>query len=368
MLKFVTFAVKLQLNVHDLNNEAVAGNVMDIRMIEFLNEAGEKQEAPAVSGRMLKHWHYEAMRSLILNGVYNVSLCDGCKAGEPIRPAKISSNKLQQISEKESKIIESCGICDIHGYLIAKKQGKSEARDELGEGDNSSENEAPDNDGKDKSKKRNQTKSKADEQGISARRSSRAMFSWLMPVLGVASTVKQVIHSRVSQQRSEAEENASQMIFSKSYASGIYAFVSALDVERIGRVDLALEGNANKYQRDVVKSGQRINRIKAALEAYRLMLSGQIGASLSHALPHCTPTEVLVVCSEEGPLPFPVSPMYSDYIAKTAGLMPAAERSKIFLYSGNKKYPDGVEKKEKIDEIFEELANMVKSDGTGAGI
>ena len=29
MLKFVTFAVKTQLNVHDLNNETTAGNVME---------------------------------------------------------------------------------------------------------------------------------------------------------------------------------------------------------------------------------------------------------------------------------------------------------------------------------------------------
>ena len=61
MLKFLAFAVKVQLNVHDLNNEAVAGNVTDIRLMEFIDEAGEKREVPAVSGRMLKHWHYEAV-------------------------------------------------------------------------------------------------------------------------------------------------------------------------------------------------------------------------------------------------------------------------------------------------------------------
>ncbi|MGQ9848020.1 MAG: hypothetical protein ACUVQP_11060, partial [Bacteroidales bacterium] len=76
MVKFVTFAVKMQLNVHDLNNEAVAGNVTDIRVMEFLNENGERQEAPAVSGRMLKHWHYEGMKHLIVNGSYTaIPLC-----------------------------------------------------------------------------------------------------------------------------------------------------------------------------------------------------------------------------------------------------------------------------------------------------
>lgn len=83
MIKFISFAVKMQLNVHDLNNETGAGNVTDIRIMEFLDNQGRRVEAPAVSGRMLKHWHLEGMRNLILNGDYSsVPLCAGCRAGE----------------------------------------------------------------------------------------------------------------------------------------------------------------------------------------------------------------------------------------------------------------------------------------------
>jgi CRISPR-associated protein Cst2 len=338
MIKFVTFAVKMQLNVHDLNNEAVAGNVTDIRIMEFLDEDGERVEAPAVSGRMLKHWHLEGMRHLIINGSYpSVQLCAGCKVGEPIRPALLSDEKLEQIKPKDIKeeenFVKNCIICDIHGYLIA--QGAKEEKEETSEEENEK---------KKKGKK---------QKGLNLRRASRAMFSWLMPVLGVDTAQKQVLHTRVSQQQEMAEgEGAAQMIFNKSYASGIYAFVSALDVDRIGLVELNL-GSPNPYAVD--DNNGRKDRIKVAIEAYRLMLSGQIGASLSHAIPHQNPVEILVAYSENGPLPFPVSPMYKDYIAKTIGLMP---KGTSFLYWGSES-PSGVSKKDTIDEIFRELLSKV---------
>lgn len=315
MLKFVTFAVKTQLNVHDLNNEAVAGNVTDIRIMEFLDENGQRQEAPAVSGRMLKHWHYEGMKHLIVNGSYSsVPLCAGCKAGEPIRPGIINNGNLSQnagISEEDA--VKNCIVCDSHGYLIARPEITA------GEG------------------------------GISARRISRAMFSWLMPVLDKEIALKQVIHNRVS------SDPKTMMPFNKSYASGIYAFVSALDVDRIGLVELNL-GSTNPYAVD--DNNGRKERIKVTIEAYRYMISGQIGASLSHAIPHQNPIEILVAYSETGPLPFPVSPIYSDYISKTVGLMP---KNTTLLYWGNES-PEGITEKnnkKSIDDIFTELINKV---------
>ncbi|MGC9046459.1 MAG: DevR family CRISPR-associated autoregulator [Thermodesulfovibrio sp.] len=311
MFKFVIFSVKTQLNVHDLNNEAVAGNVTDIRIMEFLDEDGKRLEAPAVSGRMLKHWHLEGMKHLIVNGSYtSVPLCAGCKVGEPIRPGNIANGNLLQNSWiSEADAIKNCVVCDSHGYLIAKPEATA------GEG------------------------------GISARRTSRAMFSWLMPVLGIDTASKQVIHNRVS------SDPKTMMPFNKSYASGIYAFVSALDVDRIGLVELNLEGTS-PY---AINDNDRKERVKVAIEAYRLMLSGQIGASLSHAIPHQNPLEILVAYSETGPLPFPVSPMYSDYISKTIGLMP---KNTTILYWGTES-PQGITKKNTIDDIFTELVSKV---------
>ena len=310
MLKFLTFAVKIQLNVHDLNNETGAGNVTDIRIMEFLDEKGNRIEAPAVSGRMLKHWHYEIMRQLGLKE--NLPFCDACRIGEPVRPSVIIDDNGQKklshqkaIDKGTNKVLKSCIICDIHGYLAA-----------IGE--------------------------------TSERRSSRVMFSWLMPVLESEYGAKQIIHSRVKSGMDFKEnELTSQMPYNKSYASGIYAFVSALDVDRIGLVELNL-GNPNPY---AIGENERKERIKVAIEAYRYLISGQMGASLSHAIPHWNPIEMLVIYSEQGPLPFPVSPMYSDYIEKTLGNTPAGS---IVLYWGNEN-PDGVNVKNTINEIFEEV-------------
>jgi len=337
MLDFVTLAVKTQLNVHDLNNEAVAGNVTDIRIIEFLNENGERREAPAVSGRMLKHWHYEGIRHLIVKGSYSsVPLCAGCKTGEPMRPGIASGGKLAQINpqrlEEERNFITNCAICDIHGYLIALEGKTEQAQSEPEEG----------------------TKSKGKKKGVPIRRTSRAMFSWLMPVLGSESAQKQVLHTRVSRQQEIAEgESPAQMIFNKSYASGIYAFVSALDIKRIGAVELLL-GSDQEY---AVDQTQRKQRATIAIESYRLMISGQIGASLSHALPHQNPRAILVAYSENGPLPFPVSPMYPDYLNRTVGLFP---KNAKFLYWGEEnKLPENVKPVKTIDNIFVELISKL---------
>jgi CRISPR-associated protein Cst2 len=172
-----------------------------------------------------------------------------------------------------------------------------------------------------------------------------------MPAISIPS--KQVIHSRVKSGKDFKEEAlTSQMPFNKSYASGIYAFVSALDIDRIGLVELNL-GGTNPYAVD--DNNGRKDRIKVAIEAYRYMISGQIGASLSHAVPHQNPVEILVAYSESGPLPFPASPMYSDYISKTVGLMP---QNTSLRYWGNAT-PEGVTKKNTIDEIFTELLTKV---------
>lgn len=330
MIKFITFAVKTQLNVHDLNNETVAGNVQDIRIMEYLDEQGRRQEAPAVSGRMLKHWHYEAMRRLINNGGYELPLCGGCRAGEPMRPGKVEGDTVKQDTPGERDAIKNCAICDIHGYLIAR-DGKKMSSEEGG-----------------------------DQAGVSARRSSRVMFSWLMPVLDSEAVSRQVLHTRVSQQTGTRgsgdrnDEDSAQMLFNKSYASGIYAFVSAFDAARVGLVELELGSSGTEQKPQDLQ-----DRIRAAIEAYRYLISGQMGASLSHALPHMNPRELLVCYSESGPLPFPVSPMYKDYITRTVGLMPEHAGK---LYWGDDA-PEGVNRVNSIDEIFRQLLEKVQTDG-----
>lgn len=331
MLKYITFGVKVQLNVHDLNNEAVAGDVQDIRMMEFLDEDGRRQEAPAVSGRMLKHWHYEAMRELGFER--QLPFCDACRIGEPVRPSLIvDDNGVKKLSHRKgivergvNEIVRSCIVCDIHGYLAAiagGQRGGGEATEE--------------------------------ERAVSERRSSRVMFSWLMPVLDSELETKQVIHSRVKSGMDFKEAALkSQMPYYKSYASGTYAFVSALDIERIGLVELNLGTNSPH----AVKVKERRQRAKVSIEAYRHLISGQVGASLSHAIPHTRPIEVLAAYSEVSPIPFPISPIYKDYIEEYKGLTP--EGTTILFWSQKNKEIEGVTIRSSINEIFDEILGKI---------
>lgn len=341
MLNYLTLAAKVQLNVHDLNNEAVAGNVTDIRMISFLDSDNQIIEAPAVSGRMLKHWHYESMRKIIDSFYKDIPLCQSCEIGEPLRPGRLNekdSKKIEQNDKSEIEIISSCAICDVHGFLIAQTSNSDSQADQNTSASNKS--------GK-KSKKSS---------GTSSRRNSRVLFSWLLPVIGAETTRNQVIHSRVTSQTSQEEgEKSSQMIYSKSYASGVYGFVSALDVKRIGFSETSLLKNRDEAYID---ENSRKSRAEVAIEAYRLMLTGQMGASLSHALPHAKPLEILVCYSHIKPVPFPVSPIYQGYLKETAGILP--DHAKLIYWSSrgsiDEDFPkEKIEVVDTVDEIFVRL-------------
>ena len=83
-----------------------------------------------------------------------------------------------------------------------------------------------------------------------------------------------------------------------------------------------------------------------------------MGASLSHAIPHTQPIEVLVAYSETSPLPFPISPIYSDYIKEYKGLVP--KNTNIFFWNQTGKQIENITTKSTINEIFDELLEKLK--------
>lgn len=283
-MNFITLTARLMLNVHDLNNEATAGNVSDIRLIDYIGLDGKRREAPAVSGRMVKHWHQEALADLARR--LDLPLCDNCAQSEPVR-GPLADNAT------EADALKACIICDLHGFLVA--EGRR-----------------------------------------SERRASRAMFSWLLPILDddTETAQRQVIHNRVSADPSRM------MPFYKSYASGIYAFVSALDAARVGRLESGGEA---------INGQAAAQRVALAVEAYRHLLTGRIGASQSHALPHADCLELLVAVSDDGPLPFPVSAIYPGYAGKYAGLLPAGAKLHVF---GLDPAPAGAKAHDSINDLF----------------
>ncbi len=296
-MDFATVAARMILNVHDLNNEATAGNVSDIRLIDYVDLNGQRREGPAVSGRMLKHWHLSILADLAKDK--GVKLCGPCSQQEPMRGP--NDEDPDDDAEAAEAAVKRCPACDIHGFLVA-------------------------------------------EGNRSVRRNSRAMFSWLLPVLDeeTETTQRQVVHTRVSREREREEsEAASQMLFYKSYASGIYGFVSALDIDRIG------------FMEETQKSVEEVDidtRIRLGLDAYRHMLTGRLGASQSHAIPHADCLQLAIACSDEGPLPFPVSPIYPGYLDKYMGIIPDGARMHTF---GFDETPEGVTSYDSIGDLFD---------------
>jgi CRISPR-associated protein Cst2 len=308
---FVAFAAKFILNVHDLNNEAVAGNVADIRLMDFVTRDNKVITAPAVSGRMLKHFHLTHMTALELSEP-NPRLCDGCKVGEPIRPGVFKEDKVEELADiSEEDAIKKCVICDTHGYLVAQAQA--------------------------------------------LRRTSRALFSWLVPVLESEYASKQVLHSRVSRQITmrvtDEEKRKVQMLFSKSYASGFYAFVSVLD--------LAGLGYSESKAIQVLELDEWKRRAIVAIKAYIPLLTGHLGASLSHALPHAECCELLAVISNSHLVTVPFSPIYGEkYAEEYLGLLPKSDDFKAYTFGFD---AGGAERKKNINEIFDEIIKQITS-------
>jgi CRISPR-associated protein Cst2 len=322
-LGFLTVAAKLVLNVHDLNNEGSIGNVTDIRTIRMVDENGKEiGEVPAVSGRMLKHWHlaYMLREELSLSNT-SQKLCPKCRDWKPDR---------QSDAHDESTGVESCVICDTHGFLSTAKV------------------QAP------------------------PRRTSCVSFSWLLPIIGVDSSSKQVIHSRVepsgkieethdklSEERTEpsegeeevetktAETKTAQMIFYKSYASSIYGFVSSIDLSRIGK---PLVGNTS------LVDGEIKRRRQMTVRALLPMVTGAFGASQSHALPHTKCLGVLAALSDTTtPLPNLVSPIYSNGFWESVNMLKAFGNTNVKYWGYGEPPVDEANRKGNLQNLFKAI-------------
>ncbi len=389
---YLSLAVKLVLNVHDLNNEGSVGQSLDIRQIRMVDEKGNPlPEMPAVSGRMMKHWHLEHMRKQELNQP-NPILCGQCKVSEPERKPQDENNG-----------VKTCVICDIHGFLCTDKPGfsavveilgddivlKNEAKNDEPEetisvipcGHNSEDTNCPtcslrklsgkkvkvagEFSGEEGSRSIKITylqsgrgKEKVEigisPKGLSLRRSSCVNFSWLLPVLNVdeqgkviAPPAKQVIHSRVASGEIGEEGDTSQMIFHKSYASGMYGFVCSIDLLRIGK---PIIGGG------ITDAVELKRRQTLAIKALLPMCLGSFGASQSHALPHTKCLGLLAALSTtEKPLPNLISPIYSNGFEESIKLLKSMNDSVKWWT-----YGDGMENcKGTINEVFDEIIKNI---------
>jgi len=346
---FIKLTTRLIVNAHNLNNEASVGTFTDIRRIKLVNSNGEVKEVVAVSGNMLKHYHFLYTKRILESLGYD-KFCDHCKREEAFRldekdtrviPGK---GELEDYVESEKRIISQCAIEDIHGYLSPTR--------------------------------------------LPIKRDSRVRFSWLVPVEDQEEALTTALHNRVikvipvkqtaeeSEKKAEAEEKEIEekleervkgmAIFYKQYASGIYSFSASIDAKRIGMSDYTLKPIEELGHDEI--SLRKLASIKSLVP----LITGEAGASMSRALPIVQPLEILIMASEYPGLPNLVSAYYSEYKDANLKLINAArnltDKTIHLLVAPKEAFPEfkdikGIEFKGlgSLAEAIVELAKLLES-------
>ena len=285
ILKFA-IAAKLQLDMHDLNNERAE----EIRRIPIIYrvERGYKliEEAVAVSGVMLKHYHFSNMIDSLVNEGGKV--CVVCSRKEAVRVLSSEikeedvkkwlgssdevDNYLKTVYEEgEDEIIKMCAGEDVHGFLRPKPM---------------------------------------------LRRESLVKFSWMLPVYlkeledhGTPTPFTIVQHSRnIRDVPEEVEKKLQQMQmpYPRGYGSGVFAFTSIIDLDFIGY--------SFTSRKKVLDPDEEKRRQRSSILAYGPILTGLCGASLARALPAVKIEEIIVIVSKGGvSIPNPIHPIYEGY-------------------------------------------------------
>ncbi len=262
-------------DLHSLNNEGTVGNVTEPRTVVLAS--GEKTDG--ISGEMLKHIH-----------AYNVWLLQEdksrfCEACQKFHPQKADLNPLVtkgKLNENQAmgKAIETCILCDLHGFLVTRP---------------------------------------------TISRPSTVEFGW---TVGLPNRVHREIHLHArhsmegrsprtgggesTEEKAEGQVTA-QMIYHRPTRSGAYAFVSVFQPWRIGlnEIDYAYS----------IDDQKRIERFKLAMNAYKATLMRTDGAMMSTRLPHVEMLEGAIVTSEVNfPVPI-VSPLRDGYMEEVEKLV-----------------------------------------------
>ncbi|MBC7091874.1 MAG: DevR family CRISPR-associated autoregulator [Nitrososphaeria archaeon] len=288
-MKFAITA-KIQLNMHDLNNERAE----EIRRVPIIYKVGNSykfvEEAVSVSGVMLKHYHFSNMIDLITEE--GGKLCVICSRKEAIRvlSSEITTEDVKNwlgntdevenylnvvrkySSDAEDEIIKMCAGEDVHGFLRPQPM---------------------------------------------LRRESLVKFSWMLPLYlhdleeyqtPTPFTILQ--HSRnIRNIPKEISKSLAQMQmpFPRGYGNGVFAFTSILDLDFIGY--------SFTTKKNVLEHEEKQKRQRSSVMAYGPILTGLCGASLARALPAVRIEEVVSIISKKNKvsIPNPIHPIYEGY-------------------------------------------------------
>ncbi|MCD6367042.1 MAG: DevR family CRISPR-associated autoregulator [Bacteroidales bacterium] len=196
---------RITLDMHSLNNEGNEGNQVLTRQVTIIDENGKPATVTAVSGDMMKHILCEHFWKIAIEE--NLPLSETSKSFNANRIITTDVPKADKNDHSKStdEILQTCALSDIAGAMIT----------DLG----------------------------------NFARKSVAEFGWLV-ALPQANETENYFHAKyvpdakgVKEVEEEDEEskkgNVGQNIFHRPANSGIYAFVTNLEIARLGYNDIS---------------------------------------------------------------------------------------------------------------------------------
>ncbi|AAL80766.1 MULTISPECIES: type I-A CRISPR-associated protein Cas7/Csa2 [Pyrococcus] len=336
---YVRISGRIRLNAHSLNAQGGGGtNYIEITKtkVTVRTENGwTVVEVPAITGNMLKHWHFVGFVDYFKTTPYGVNLTEralrynGTRFGQGETTATKANGATVQLND-EATIIKELADADVHGFL-APKTGR--------------------------------------------RRVSLVKASFILPTEDFIKEVEgerlitAIKHNRVDVDEKGAigssKEGTAQMLFSREYATGLYGFSIVLDLGLVGIPQgLPVKFEENQPRPNIViDPNERKARIESALKALIPMLSGYIGANLARSFP-VFKVEELVAIASEGPIPALVHGFYEDYIEANRSIIKNARALgfNIEVFTYNVDLGEDIEAT-KVSSVEELVANLVKMVG-----
>ncbi len=269
---------RMQLNLHDLNNEGGEGNQTLTRYVTIIDKQGNPVKVNAVSGDMLKHIQSEYLWKVAKE--QNLPLCSKCEIFDPNRIGAdkefTKANKNKPDKEVIDNLLHKCVIDDLNGILIT-------------------------------------------EGGRNTPRKSVVEFGWLVGIpeknfsenyihtklVADAATKKQDTQQEGEEGGQASKANEGQNIFYRPANSGEYAFLVNLELFRISFNDIDKSYPLNDEE--------RIKRYKALLQSIISTVINLRGAMRNTQNPHNLGIEGVISLSTNS-LPAPqISPLEDNY-------------------------------------------------------
>jgi len=287
---FVRMAGRVRLNSHSLNAQGGGGtNYVEITKAKVsvnTDKGWRVLEVPAVSGNMLKHWHFVNFVDFFKESSFRSNLTEralrynGVRFGKGETSARKADGKTVKF-ESEEVIIKNFADADVHGFLAPNK-------------------------------------------GI--RRVSLVKMSFLLPTEDFIKQADERLIYAVKHNRVDIDEtgaissggDTAQMLFNREYATGLYGFEIILDLGFVG----VPQSNPSNL---VIDENEKTARVEATLKALIPMLSGYIGANLSRSFPVFKLEEFIAVASDK-PIPALVHGFYEDYVEVSKNIVENAKK------------------------------------------